>query len=948
VTDLNPTARGSNRTGSEPIRTGKTSCSVLGGPLRRIAAVAIVGVLCTLAVPGVAVAQEPAAELDAATQAERSGQYDQAIEGYENAIEAYEDAGDRAGGAEAWRGRVRALSLVGRYEEAEEAAREGLDALGGTGLWNVLGEVLEVRGRLDEAADAYRAATDGQAVDRLDGRLNLAVLQFRRGSRRPALESFDSFIDIYNRSRNLTARELTAVATAVRYLGRTDPDLFQDALRAYDEAVEADPELLEPRILTGELFLEKYQSGEARSSFQEVLATNPRHPDALLGMARALNFDNDPNAVPTARQALETNPRHAPTHVFLARVFLELERYDEAEAEAREALAINPTSLEGLSVLAAAHHLADEAEAFERVQDRADSIYPQTSTLPLTVAEISSTHRRYEEAVDFASQAVRRDSGDWQALGTLGLNQLRVGDVEIGQRNLERAFEGDPYNVWFKNTLDLLDTWGEYEILSTQHFDIVIHQDEADVLGPYVGRLAEDAFEGLTLQYQHEPPTPIRLEVYPSHADFSVRTVGLTGLGALGVSFGKVVVLDSPTARDPASFNWASALWHEIAHSVHMSLSRQRVPRWFSEGLAVEDQRRAREGWGHGASVAFLQAFNAGRLPPASRLNDGFMRPEFPGQVVLSYFQSSLLFDFIEEEWGFDSVRRMLRGYAGGSTTDELLPRILGIDTEELDERFEAYVRQRYEQALDAVTSHDEARPPAPPDEGILAERVASDPEDFGARMQLAAILRSEGDLAGAAEHLTAALELFPDYAGNDSPHWGLARIRHEQGRLEDAARHLRALRTINESHLPGAMLEADVRGELGDLAGAAEALERAIEIAPFEVEVHRRLAVVYGELGRWSDAAEEREAIVALAPVDISTAWYEVARARLNADDLRGAREAVLRALERAPRYQEALDLLLEIRARTPEPVGAGAADDADGGAGANDGAGAGGRPGT
>ena len=878
------------------------------------------------AVPGVARAQGSAPELREALEAERTGAYEEAVDRYEDAIDALEGAGTPTAAAEAWRGRVRSLALIGRYEEAEETARRGLDALGGSGLWNVLGEVLEERGRLEEAEGAYRTAADGSAADRMDARLNLAVLQFRRGAREVALESFDGFIDVYNRNRGLSAGDLTAVGTAVRYLGRTNPDLFRDALRAYDEAVEADPALLEPRILIGELFLEKYQSGEARSAFQEVLDRNPEHPDALLGMARAMNFDNDPGAVETARQALETNPRHAPTHAFLARVFLELERYEEAEAEAREALAANPSSLEGLSILAAAHHLADEAEAFEEVQARADSLYPRNATLPLTVAELSATHRRYEEAVDFASLAVRRDEGNWQALGLLGLNQLRVRDVERGRRNLERAFEGDPYNVWFKNTLDLLDTWAEYETRSTEHFDIVIHRDESGVLGPYVERLAEDAYDALTGQYQHEPPTPIRLEVYPSHADFSVRTVGLTGLGALGVSFGKVVVLDSPTARDPASFNWASALWHEIAHSVHMSLSQQRVPRWFSEGLAVEDQRRAREGWGHGASVTFLQAFEAGRLPPASRLNDGFMRPEFPGQVVLSYYQASLLFDFIEEEWGFDAVRRLLRGYAGGSTTEELLPDVLGLEPEDLDERFETYVRTRVANALEAVTTEGAGVPPTPADESTLAERVASNPDDFAARMGLAAALHSQGDLEGAAEQLTAALRLFPEYAGNDSPHWGLAQIRREQGRLDEAADHLEALRALNESHLPGALLEAEIRRELGDPAGAADALERAIEIAPFEIEVHRRLAEVYGELDRWEDAAEEREAIVALEPVDMSTAWYEVARARLNADDLRGARNAVLRALERAPRFQEALDLLLEIRERTPSPESGGA----------------------
>ena len=46
-----------------------------------------------------------------------------------------------------------------------------------------------------------------------------------------------------------------AVGRAVRYLGRTNPDLFQDALRAYDEAAAADPGWMEPMRRAGDLFL---------------------------------------------------------------------------------------------------------------------------------------------------------------------------------------------------------------------------------------------------------------------------------------------------------------------------------------------------------------------------------------------------------------------------------------------------------------------------------------------------------------------------------------------------------------------------------------------------------------------------------------------------------------------------------------------------------------------
>ena len=72
-----------------------------------------------------------------------------------------------------------------------------------------------------------------------------------------------------------------------------------------------------------------------------------------------------------------------------------------------------------------------------------------------------------------------------------------------------------------------------------------------------------------------------------SHADFAVRTVGLPGLGALGVTFGTVVAMDSPSGRKPGSFNWATTLWHEMDHVFVLTATHNRVPRWFAEGLAV-------------------------------------------------------------------------------------------------------------------------------------------------------------------------------------------------------------------------------------------------------------------------------------------------------------------------------------------------------------------------
>ena len=158
--------------------------------------------------------------LDAET-ALRTGRYDDAISAFRGLVRR-DPVSPRSA-----HGLITALAEVGRYREAEEAARRFIDAAPGSAeIWNSLGEVLYRVGRIDEAADAFARAMNEGAGDSLDARLNLAVLRWERGEHDAALREFDGFIDVYNRSRgrDLTSQELTAVATAVKYLAVDDPD----------------------------------------------------------------------------------------------------------------------------------------------------------------------------------------------------------------------------------------------------------------------------------------------------------------------------------------------------------------------------------------------------------------------------------------------------------------------------------------------------------------------------------------------------------------------------------------------------------------------------------------------------------------------------------------------------------------------------------------------------
>ncbi len=874
-------------------------------------------VAALLALPACAGAQGADATPAGAAEALRTGRYDEAVAGF-RALAAAPDAD-----AAVHRGLVQALAATGRYDEAEEAARRG-EAAAGAALSVTLGEILLARGRLDEADEAFRRGSVEGAPDRLMGLYHRAALRHRRGDRPGALDAFDGFIDVYNAGGARTARDLTAVALAVQALGVRDPDLFRDALRAFDEAAAADPADPEPRLRVGELFLAKYNGADARSSFEEVLAVNPRDARALLGRARALDFSREGGALPAVQAALEVNPSLAEARVFLGWLQLGLEEAAEAAAEAERALEVNPASPEALALLAAARRVRGDSAGYEEARRRALELDPGYSGLWVALAEAAVNTRRYADAVEFARRGVELDSLDWTARGLLGINLLRLGEMEEGRATLDRAFAGDPYNVWFKNTLDLLDSLERFREIPRGPVTLVLREDEADLLEPLVGEVAAEAWEALTRRYGVSPDVPVRVELYPNSADFSVRTVGLTGIGALGVAFGRVLAMDSPSARPPGELNWASVLWHELAHVVHLALSRSAMPRWFGEGLAVYEQRQARAGWGQGVSPGLLRAWERGMLPPVSELNRAFVRPPYPEAIGHAYVLSSLVCEYIAATRGEEALVEMLRSYGRGLPGDEVLRTVLGMEPEALDRDFERWMRERYAGPLAALSGDDRRGPPAgvpgllppglpsPEEAGRMA---AERPGDFRAQLLYGTVLFQAERFREAAPVLERARALFPDYGGGDGPDWMLARIHLREGDRQEAREALERLLALNENHLEGARALAGLLREGGDLEGADRALVRAVEIHPFDPEVHRERAGVNEARGAWDGVVSARRAILALAPVDRAEAHYELARALAETGDAAEARRQVLRALEVAPAYQAAQELLLRLR---------------------------------
>ncbi len=495
------------------------------------------------------------------------------------------------------------------------------------------------------------------------------------GKRDEADALYKKIIDNYQNGLARSSDDLLYVAEAM-----WATEYFQDANDVLKLATKANSRNAEAFVVWGDLLAEKYNEPESIASYQDALKIDPNMPEANLGIAKGLEL-TDPEKSQKALDLVVSVNKNYPEAAFMqANQFIDSEEYDKAESAISRALEINPQSSEAFSLLASINYLRGNKDESDKYVKKVLETNPGYSDVFYTLAESCVSVRLYKEAVGFAREAIRINPKDWQSMSLLGVNLMRIGQEQEGKAMLEEAFEGDPFNVWTMNTLTLLDSFNKFDHFASPHFQIMLSKKESAPLLPYVEELLEKAYKTLTVKYGFTPPAPISFEMYPDHPDFAVRTLGMPGLGALGVTFGTMFVMDSPSARPPDTFNWGSTLWHEFTHVITLEMTDHKIPRWFSEGISVSEERQGFPGWGDDLKLPYLAAIKAGKFLPVAELNDGFIRPKYPDQVLVSYYQASIVVDYIEEKFGFPAIRKMLLLYKDGKSTDQVFKEALGLE----------------------------------------------------------------------------------------------------------------------------------------------------------------------------------------------------------------------------------------------------------------------------
>ncbi|MGE3340314.1 MAG: tetratricopeptide repeat protein [Alphaproteobacteria bacterium] len=735
-----------------------------------------------------------------------------------------------------------------------------------------------------------------------DAALELGLLQHYLG-RREAERTLGAVV-ARNSDGPAPARLLRA-GRAARALGR-----FEEANGLFRDANRIAPADVAVNTAWGELFQEKYSQAEAAKSFKAALDVNPKHVPAQIGMARVLADSNPPEARKAAEAILAAEPGHVDALLLIAEIELGDSKRAEARALIGRALAANPNSLEARALDAALLYVDDRTADFEKAVAGVLAINPRYADVYRIAGEHAARAYRFEEAVALTRRALALDPDSSRALAMLGMHLLRTGDEPGARKALDAAFKLDPYDVVTFNSLALLDTLDTFVTVTDGDLVFRFHPDEAAVMREHALPLAKEAVAALSRTWQFTPKGPLLIEMFPKHDDFAVRTIGLPGfIGALGACFGQVVTLDSPKARPPGEFNWGATLWHELAHVITVQLSGQRVPRWLTEGISVFEEKRARREWGREQELEFAHALDHGGVMTLKNLNAGFSDPK---TISMAYFQASQVVAHIHEAYGQPKLRALVEAYATGVDTDGALKAALGITMDDLQKGFDAYTAREFG-ALRSAMKAPETLAKTTTLDGLKA-LADQHPGSFPVLMRLADAYERAGEAASAIATYERAAKLAPPATGKDSPNVRIAALAVAAKQPDRALAALDALAQVDANDIESARTRAGLVAARGDTKRTMAAYARVASIDPFDVDAQLSLGNAALASGDAATAIRAFRSVLAAGTVDKAAARTRLAEAYAANGQKADAKKEVLAALELAPQYERAQDLLLKL----------------------------------
>lgn len=567
--------------------------------------------------------------------------------------------------------------------------------------------LLATLSRIEGAYD--KAVTHAESAIKLDengaeARLERAELLELLGRRDQAIEAYRWFDEQLVQRADLPrdAPWLTATAKGfLRFSVLTQTNVHSRTRHALQELLQmaygvVDRTYWPARIVAGDLLRERYNNSEHDGSVSDYLAAlrlNENLPEAHVGLGEvALDRWGFEEIEDRTEKALSINPNFAPAIHLLAKKFLVERRYEQSIETCERALAINPNDVSALAISAGASACLFDDARVASVFERIKRINPRPGPAYRILGDALGGIRQYEASEKAYLTAIEHEPTDANARTELGMMYMQWGLEDKARDALDAAWAMDAYNERTKNTLELLEQLEKFTRVTTEHFEVAYDEARDPGLGAYVASYLEDIYDEVTGDYATELDHKTVIELFPTHRAFGVRITGKPWIHTVGACTGRVIAMETPRESIDlmGPYNLMHVLKHEFTHTVTLAATKNRIPHWFTEGLAVyqEDTPRSFD-W----AQLLVSGAQRDELFTLASIDWGFMRPKRPTDRSMAYAQSEWMVEFIVGQWGYDVIGRMLTRYREGEKQPEVIQAELGLTPEAFDKAFHAWAR---------------------------------------------------------------------------------------------------------------------------------------------------------------------------------------------------------------------------------------------------------------
>ncbi len=807
---------------------------------------------------------------------------------------------------------------TGKYEECLTAAADAIERRSYGEEWPILKATAEMYlGRYDLADETIEAGTQRYSWSirlRMLAHSNCRIL----GNREKSERLLDEINQLATAApwRYTDADDLVALGKAATIIGADPKDVLEGF---YDRAKRNYSTRPDGYIAAGELAFSKGDSALAADILRPALEKFPDNPDVTFLLSEALRSGAAKQSAVLLEKTLALNPAYPTALQRLAEQQIDAEDYATAEATIARIHKTNPNHPEAHSLQAVIHHLHHRAEEEQKSRDQALKFSTANPLVDHLIGQKLSRKYRFAEGAEYQRQALKIDPNYLPAKTQLAQDLLRLGSEAEGWKLADEARQKDKYSTTLFNLMQLRDTVEKFTTITNERFIIRMERGEAAVYGSQVEALLDDAFTTLSKKYNYTPSEPVVVEIFDRQNDFAVRTFGIPDVaGFLGVCFGKVITANSPASQRDSPNNWESVLWHEFCHVITLQMTKNRIPRWLSEGISVYEERLRDKRWGQHMTPEFRQQVREDRITPVSELSSAFLNAKSGSDLNFAYYESSMVVEFIVQEHGFEALRKILRSLNDGLTINDALDRHTG-GLEELESGFRTYFQSVAEEFAPGVAFTIRRGPPTEETPAIVIEEDPNLPNYSQGLAAAAALMKTE-QLDTAEERLLQLIRLYPEDPSPQSARRLLASIYGRQQRTDEQIAALTEHLQVSADDLNSAMklLSLQVEAEQWELALAAAKNVEAID--PLQSAAIRQTLTAATALKNSEVSIQMLRALLELEPGDSARTHFMLAKI-FSKDNVETARRHVLLSLEKAPRYREAHKLLLKISAVTGEP---------------------------